>query len=201
MMGLFASVAETSAAGPLVMTALSYRTSSLAPLAEEPTPNYFSYGPTLNLGWSIGQVVDVAGFVQYAPSRTRAPSLKDEALQLVRYGGELGLRIRSLFYLGLRGGVTSYRMFHRRSETELPGQWRGRGYGMSLGALGKINKVLAAQLTFDLDTAELGVGLDGEPPSRRIDTFGVSLGYTFNGFDDFLVSNVFMKSFIDSLGD
>ena len=192
--------ASAAHAGVIVAPGVAYRLSSLKPITDEATPNYYSYGLSLVAGWSIAQVIDVAGFIHYAPSRTRAPSVTDEALQYVAYGAELGFRMDSLIYLGLRAGVCNYQMFHARSDDELRGKWDGPSLGGSLGVIKKINRDHFLQMTFDLDSANLAVTKAGQPGHRKIDTFGLSVTYVFNTFDDFLFGNTFMKGFIDSLG-
>lgn len=185
--------------GVYLAPGLKWAVFSLRPQAVEPTPNYYGYGGVFSIGYSIRQILDFGAFGQYAPgTRKEARPGKADAT-LLAYGGETALRLSQAVYVGLRGGVGKYRLDRTIDATEVAGTWAGHCGGFSIGALAKFSKVSYLQTTFDVMHFVVASKSDPDLGKRRIDAFGVSISYVFNGYTNYLIENTIFKDFLDSV--
>ena len=170
------------------------------PLADEPTPNYLGYGGALSLGYSAQQAFDFGVFGSYIPGRHGVASFGKDDVSLVSYGGELGVRVAESVYFGLKGGVSTYHLYGKPGEDEVPGRWHGPSGGVSIGAVAKTSKESFFHATFDVmqHVLEADDEEDGQG-KRRFDSFSISLSYMFNSYDSRLIGPAIFKDFLDSI--
>lgn len=196
-LGGLAMWGDAARAGWLVVPGMYWQTYSVRPLAAEQTPNYTGYGARLTLGYSVNQVLDFGLFGAGGSGARDSGGLPGES-QLGWYGGELGLRLAEAVYFGLRGGQAVYNLDSAEFEGEPLGQWLGVGGGVSLGAILKMSRRTAWQVTFDLSHAELAAPTPaGEP--RHLDAVSLTIGYVFNGFHNSRIENTIFKDYLDHL--
>lgn len=190
-----ASVAE---AGILVSTAIKWTSFSARPVSTEATPNYYGYGGELTLGYSVGQVFDIAGFGSYTPGQRKNPEFGVDDATLVTYGGVLGLRFASSVYLGIKGGTSAYSIQKVTDENDIDHRHEGLGGGISIGAISAASKQSFFQTTFDLMHHVLK-STDDSSVTRRFDAVSISVAYVFNEQTSAMVKNKIFKSFLDSI--
>jgi hypothetical protein len=192
-------------AGWYLAPAVKWVSFAARPVDDEATPNYYGIAGAGSFGYSVGQVLDLAGFGQYVPgARGGAGFAKDDA-SLVSYGGEVGLRLAEQVYLGVRGGLGAYRLYHPRGagdgegEGELSGKWNGSAGGFAIGALAKLSKESYLQTTLEVMHHVLTNASDKDLGKRRIDSFGIGFAYVFNGYSSSFLDNSLFKNFLDSM--
>jgi hypothetical protein len=209
---------------------LGFRSAQFAaqPIGEEPTPNYFSYGPRLSLGYSLRQVLDFGLFATVLPGSRFHASVPAHDARLVTGGGEIALRIAQSVYAALYGGRSEYRLVRGASGPqrgmELEGKHLGSGGGFSLGALMPLSKESFFMVSLDFEQhhfrlpssffafdqserakafpEESSVTSQTEPdknPRRVLECFGVSVSYAFNSYKSDLIDNSIFADFLDSV--
>ena len=199
-----AALTEEAQAGFLLSPGVSWRSFSFQPRDKEPTPNYYGYGFGLNLGWSIGQVVDVVGYGRYTPARLKKAEPLQENATLWGYGGELAFRLARTIYVAGRGGRYFYNLLHQKDENEVRGRWAGVGGGGSVGAQFNTSRTSGWQISVDytrifLKKEELGE--QEEDIGRTMDAFSLSLCFLINGQGlGGLLGGDYIGDFLNSLG-
>lgn len=198
------------------------------PLIDEPTPNYYAYGPKLSLGYSVRQVLDLGLFVTALPGSRHQASIPAHDARLVSGGAEMALRIAQSVYVALYGGRSEYRMIDGASGAqrglEIRGRHLGQVAGLSLGALVPLSKESFFQVSLDFEEHHLKLGrsylLEGDglgstelpsqqlsesqsgpdkDPRRVLECFGVSISYAFNSYQSTVIDNSFFSDFLDSV--
>jgi hypothetical protein len=171
--------------------------------AKEDTPNYYGYGGRTSLGYSFGQIFDLALYGHYSPGRLDSASATDAHAVISDYGAETGLRILSVMYLGVRGGVWNYRLPKKTLDEEIEGTWSGTGGEATFGLLFPATKQASWQMTMDV-----GQGLlDKQKKTadelllkpRKFSRVSVTISFVFNSYMsnsvDSALFNSFMKTF------
>ena len=187
-------------AGILFAPNIAWSSYAFRPLDEEDTPNYYGYGFGGTLGYSIGQVFDVATFYQYTPGNLGSANPNDSNSDLSMYGGLLGLRLYRTIYFNLHAGIADYRLPRRAKAEEVEGSYNGLGYGFALGGLVEMNENWSWQIALQATTINAIDIDDSSVPERTIDLFAVSIGLVYNsddtlGFVDALFSRSINKLF------
>lgn len=190
---------KRSWAGVLATVGARWQAFSFKPIEDEPTPNYYGYGLTVGIGYSLLQALDFGLYGNYTPSQPYASRLGKEKVQLGDYGAEIGFRFAETIYIALRGGMLYYRMLFRTNSTEIDGTWRGPGGGASIGVFQKRKRENIIQFTFDVGGGKLKAKDVALADERTAYHFGLSLKYVFIGFDGFRLSSLFDSGFLKSL--
>ena len=183
--------------GLLLAPAVKWKTFSIAPEEDEPTPNYYSYGVGLTAGYSFSQVFDIATFGAYLPSKLDAASVGKESVQFFEYGGELALRFSQAVYLAVRGGRFYYRMLYTHDKpNQVKGLWRGPAGSVSLGTIIKDTRITFWQVSFDIGSGTILREDAISETDYRIDSFGITVSFVINTYNKF--GSSLMGSFKDS---
>lgn len=199
LLSFFLLNGESLLAGWLISPGLSWSVFSFEPLAHEATPNYYGYAPQILLGYSGGQIFDVALFSSYTPGRPGSPFIGQESASLALYGVNLGFRLRDSLAFGFRGGGSQYQLSKANPKlTEVYGRWTG-AFGSIYGAsLWKINREAFWQLAFEWAQVQLSpqkVPLTATPVKERTAAqMSLTLSYTFNGFINQKIENSLFRN-------
>ncbi len=188
--------ASVSFAGVDAGFGLQWITYSFTPLAEEDTPNYYSIGPHVSFGYSVGSWVDLNLYGRFNPARQNSASPGQGTVQFYDYGLELGGRIVKAIYIGARGGTVGYRLLKQTTEDEIPGKWLGSGGMLVIGGLIKPTKKSFIQIGLDVGGAKLSRTDVIDSTSRMVNWIGLSVIYTYIGFDSFRVENVVLGDWL-----
>ena len=181
-------------AGLLISGGLGWGLFTFEPEHEEVTHNYFGVGPELTLGFSFLQKIDIALFVNYTPGHRGRATIGEENASLVFTGGQLSFRLKDKVFFGIRGGQANYHLLKYELGTdEVIGHWIGPTGGIIIGSIYKVNKTNYWQLSLDimhsvLDKQDLTpqevqkIEASSTTGKRRLDSFRLTVNYTFNSF-------------------
>lgn len=172
------------------------------PEAKESTPNYFGYGGRISWGYSIGQVLDLGVYSQYAPGKLKVASALDGDAALLDYGGELGIRILNLLFIGGRGGVWRYQLYKKTMDDEISGKWMGLGGAASMGMIMPVTKRSAWQVSLDVGQANMRK-IDNTPEDfgtnfRKLSKVSITLAFVYNDDDSTSVTANLLNSFLNT---
>jgi hypothetical protein len=174
-------------AGGLVTIGPNWCNFVFEPKLREPTPNYYGYGARISAGYSIDQMVDLALYGQYSPGRLNSASTTETSAAVYDYGGEIGVRVFDVLYIGAHGGTWNYRLLRRSSEEEVGGAWSGPGGGLSFGMILPVNKEVKWQATLDLGQAVVTktnkAADDVDLKSRNLSRASVTVSLVYNGYE------------------
>lgn len=168
-------------------------------LAEEATPNYYGGGPSLALGYSIKQVLDLGIYGGYSAGTREEPALRAADAELAIYGGDVGLRLGDTIYLGVHGGSSLLTVGKPSVDGEISGRWEGVGGGFCIAAIHKFNRERYFQTGVEFAHVVLDHVSDKSQPTRKIDAFAISLAYTYNSFSSNAVDNSILGDFVRSI--
>lgn len=170
---------------------------------DENTPNYYGYGGRLSWGYSIGQVFDLGMYAQYTPGRTTSPSMLNGDAAVYDYGGELGVRVLGVFYIGARGGAWKYQLYKRQQMAEIGGIWSGWGGSGSLGMILPVSKRASWQTSFDMGRAIVEKDnktlADLGTRYKKLSKLSITMAFVYNDFDAASAGTSLINSFYDSL--
>lgn len=193
--------AEPVFGGVLISPGVHSKAFSFRPNGDEATPNYFGYGGSLRLGYSVAQVLDLALFYSYTPGRTDSAWNPANGDALHRFGGiALGLRIAKSVFVEGRVGRLDYSLLTHSNPNEIGGHYTGLGAGGSVGGIIPVNASHFWQITLDADVGSKMhmLGETGED-TRSIDAVSLSLAYVFNHFFNSNIDNSSVGAFLNSL--
>lgn len=193
--GLAPAVAE---AGVYAAPAIRWSSFAFRPEADEPTPNYYAYGASAALGYSVGQILDLGAFYTYIPARLGSPALKPPSATLDAYGGELGLRIADSVYIGFRGGQARYSLMKQTRPEEVPGKAKGSAGSVAIGAVMRTAKQSFFQTSLEVLHTVLEP-VDSEKGKRRIDAFSLSVAWVYNAHKSFRFEDTVFRDFLNTL--
>jgi hypothetical protein len=185
-------------AGFMISPELKWGNYSSRPEDEEPTPNYTGLGGGLHMGYSAGQIFDIAAFGFYIPGALSGSDFGGSDAAFYGYGGEMAFRIKNSVYFALRAGEGAYELYNQKKDWELSGNWGGTIGGISLGAIHQFSKRHFIQTSFDLYHGVMENTSGERAQKRKIDGFAVSIGYVFNGYKNRMIENTIFKGFLDS---
>lgn len=194
---------EELRAGSYVNLGLRSAQFAAKPLEDEPTPNYYAFGPKIAFGYSFRQILDMGLYVTGLPGSRGNASANGYDASLVNGGAELALRIAKSIYLGVYGGKSDYRLVRASKSLEPGVEWAGRhrgfGGGISLGALVPFSKESFVLVALDFEEHHFSQSEPDKNQKRVLECFGVTVAYSFNNYKNFLIDNTIFKDFLDSM--
>ena len=107
----------------------------------EPTQNFYGFGPTLKIGYSHRKVLDFSLGGTYLPGKRSSFSILSPHARTAYGGAFIGGRFWQAVYITLTGGYRTYELLDDvRSEADVPGKWAGAAGGGAIGLIVPIDK-------------------------------------------------------------
>lgn len=177
--------ASNAAAGILLSPSGRYVNFAFRPDGEMDTVNYYGVGAGVTAGYSIMQLLDIAGVMQLGRGRVNPvvnPESRDAEYSF--FGGEIAARLNQTVYIAARGGTATRTLNNQKLDTETPGSWSGNMIGGSIGgiipAAGKsaFNQISVSFMSGPLMSC--GSACPENATKKRLEMFTVDLSYVYN---------------------
>ncbi len=202
VLALAAALAPTrAAAGIYASPSVRWSSFALRPVEGEPTPNYYGFGASVALGYSVAQILDVGAFYTQVPGRLESAALMGHDASLADYGADVALRLGDSVVLDFRGGRAHYVLRRQKRPEELPGKWTGPAGAVAIGAVSRMGKQSFFQTSLEVLHTVLENDDGGSAPmgKRRLDAFALSFAYVYSAHQTFRFEDTIFRDFLDGM--
>jgi hypothetical protein len=184
----------SASAGVLVTPEAHWMNFSFRPPEGQDTVNYYGGGAGARFGYSVAQVLDLAGVSSYSVARAnKAAKLSDRDATLVVYGAEIAIRPNHALYLAARGLSAERTLLSQTKDAETPGAWSGNGLGMAIAGImrlnGKSNFLQVGVSAMSFPIMKCGTQCASGWQQQRLETFSVELAFVLNNYESTSIDN------------